>query len=154
MALAAGKTRSKGTLKAQIPTQNQIAEMENRAVEKINSIRINEGLAPLKLWKELANCARGHSQNMAIGKVGFGHEGFDQRAEAMNQYVQLSSFGENVAYTYLHKDPVSESVSGWMESPPHRKNILGDFKETGIGIAYSKEGKCYLTQLFAKRMRP
>jgi uncharacterized protein YkwD len=41
-----------------------------------------------------------------------------------------------------------------MDSPPHRKNILGDFKETGIGIAYSKEGKCYLTQLFAKRMRP
>lgn len=38
-----------------------------------------------------------------------------------------------------------------MKSQGHKENILGDFEESGIGVAISKDGKFYITQLFAKR---
>ena len=44
-----------------------------------------------------------------------------------------------------------ETVSGWMESPGHKENILTpDFTETGIGIAYVNS-YIIATQVFIKR---
>lgn len=88
---------------------------------------------------------------MASKVCPFGHQGFDQRAKDMQKKANLSAFGENVAYNYNYDDPVQVSIEGWMESPGHKKNILGDFEETGVGIAISEDGKFYITQLFAKR---
>jgi uncharacterized protein YkwD len=41
------------------------------------------------------------------------------------------------------------TVSGWMKSPGHRKNILQPFWKTeGIGIAVSPDDKVLITQNF------
>ncbi|MBA2369951.1 MAG: CAP domain-containing protein [Candidatus Protochlamydia sp.] len=63
----------------------------------------------------------------------------------------MKSFGENVAYSENYADPVKIAIDGWMKSQGHKENILGDFEESGIGVAISKDGKFYITQLFAKR---
>lgn len=55
--------------------------------------------------------------------------------------------GENIAAGY----PYTEVVTGWINSPGHRANILGDF--THIGIGYYQGPKCYdryYVQNFAK----
>jgi uncharacterized protein YkwD len=127
--------------------------MEDRCIAEINKIRKENGLKALTRWSELTTCARNHSHNMAVGKVDFGHDGFKKRSASMQKLAPLSSFGENVAYNYLYDDPVSKAVHGWMKSPSHKENILGNFQETGVGIAVSKDGKYYFTQLFAKRVK-
>ncbi len=133
---------------------SDISSFERECYQEINKIRLTSGLPPLKEWGELAKCARNHSQNMAYGKCNFGHDGFHKRAKEMQKIATLLSFGENVAYSHGHedKDLIKIATLGWMKSQGHRENILGDFNETGIGVAISKEGKFYVTQLFSKKI--
>ncbi|MBA3237721.1 MAG: CAP domain-containing protein [Parachlamydiaceae bacterium] len=140
----AANTKSKVYLTKDIPS------FEKYCYEQINKVRQQHGMGPLKMWPQLSDCAREHSLNMAMGKCPCGHEGFDERAKEMRNFAHLSSFGENVAYSFGYKDPVMVAVKGWMESKGHRENILADFEETGIGVSITKDGKFYITQLFSK----
>lgn len=128
-----------------------IASFEKYCHAEINKIRQEYGMTLLNLWSQLSDCAREHSQNMAKGHCPFGHDGFEKRAKDMQKMAKILSFGENVAYSYGYADPVKVAIDGWMESKGHRENILGEFKETGIGVAITQDGKFYVTQLFAKR---
>ena len=130
-----------------------ILALEQKLLGQINTQRSLEGLPALRPWKALATVAREHSANMARRQVPFGHGGFEDRASYLSRISPLASLGENVAYNYGFKDPLATAVKGWMESPSHRDNILGNFVESGIGIAFSSEGHCYITQLFATRFK-
>jgi uncharacterized protein YkwD len=44
-------------------------------------------------------------------------------------------------------------VDGWKNSPEHRKNMLGDFSLTGIGIAQSNDGGYFFTQIFIEPLK-
>ncbi len=134
-----------------VTPSGNIASFEAYCHNEINKVREEHCLRPLTWWPQLSDCAREHSQNMAYGKCPFGHHGFKNRANQMQKVAKISSFGENVAYSYNYEDPVKIAVESWMKSDGHRKNILGDFEETGIGVAITKEGKFYITQLFAQR---
>ncbi len=129
-----------------------VEAQEIQVVQMINDERINQGFPPLKTWDALTLCARLHSQNMADELVAFGHDGFDDRYDEMHEQTFCTRFAENVAYSFNVKDPLKTAVKGWMNSPGHRKNILGEYEETAVGIAYSKEGKFYITQLFATKL--
>lgn len=118
----------------------------------INQERQKYGLAPLAVWDVLSHQAKQHSIKMANGKVAFGHTGFEERANAVKKKALCYSVGENVAYCLNMQDPLQTSLEMWMDSPGHRENILGDYCESGIGIVYNKEGYCYITQLFSKRV--
>lgn len=126
---------------------------EQKCIEEINKVRQEYGLKPLKEWKQLSDCARKHSQNMAQAICPFGHDGFNKRAKEMEKHASLLSFGENVAYSYNYDSPIGIAVDGWMKSQGHKENILGDFIETGVGVSINKKGEFYITQLFAKRYK-
>ena len=85
---------------------------------------------------------------MAEGRVAFGHDGFRGRMSRMPGSVRGA--GENVAMNYGVGDVAKVAVDGWIKSPGHRRNLLGDFDDCGIGV-FERHGKFYLTQLFAKR---
>lgn len=137
------------------PLQNQtvdtIKKDETRLIGIMNYERKTRGLKPLVHWEALSSIARQHSQNMASGLYPFGHHGFDARAQEIQKVSKCYSIGENVAACYLIKDPLEKAKELWMNSPGHRDNVLGDYHETGIGIAYDKDGRCFMTQMFSKR---
>lgn len=135
------------------PTAQQIKIMEADLINSINLERKKHHLPPLRLWAVLSTYAKDHSWNIALDHIEFGHHGFEERADAVKNFGQHIGFGENVAYSYMMEDPIKAAVEGWMRSKGHRENIFGDYNETGVGIAYSKEGRCYITQLFAKRIQ-
>lgn len=143
-------------IRAQVQPQsainNEIKQMEKSLLSLINHERAKLGLSHLIPSTLLANIAKAHSEDMAQGRVPFGHEGFDKRTEALKKYEQHTSFGENVAYFHHVEQPLVAAVNGWMKSKPHRENILGDYHETGVGIAYDRKGKCYITQVFSKKI--
>lgn len=128
-----------------------IASYEAYCHQEINRVREEHGLKALTWWPELSDCAREHCQNMADEKCEVGHHGFKKRFKSMKKIAQISFFGENVAFCYGYENPIEISVEGWMESEGHRKNILENFEETGIGVAISEDGRFYITQLFANR---
>lgn len=46
-------------------------------------------------------------------------------------------------------DSVADSiVQGWINSSGHRRNILGDYDEQGIGVDIRDDGRVMATQLF------
>ncbi len=126
-----------------------IEKMEQELISLINEERQKEGLAPLEAWHPLTLIARTHSQNMAEKSVEFGHDGFEDRFEDIQDHAYCRRFAENVAFSYNVKDHLKTAVRGWMRSEGHRENILDNFELTGIGIAINKKGEFYVTQLFA-----
>jgi uncharacterized protein YkwD len=59
------------------------------------------------------------------------------------------TLGENVGRSMGYRNNADVLISGWMQSKPHRKNILSaDFNLTGIGTAESADGTLYATQVF------
>jgi uncharacterized protein YkwD len=112
-----------------------------------NKFRKSHGLKSLVMREDLNTIARKHSENMARGRIGFGHSGFDQRYRQVCKKISgVYQVAENVAY-----GPRSgkEVVKQWKDSAGHRRNMLGKYKYIGIGIAKDRRGHIYYTQVFA-----
>ena len=122
--------------------------MEELTHQQINQYRKARNLPPLILDNSISQQARIHSQNMAQGKVTFSHEGFEKRIESVTSTISYRSAAENVAYNQGYSDPVDKAVAGWIKSPGHHKNMIGNYNLTGIGIAKNSQGEYYFTQIF------
>ncbi|MBD2741235.1 CAP domain-containing protein [Coleofasciculus sp. FACHB-1120] len=125
--------------------------LEEYTHELINQYRKSQNLPPLTLDPRISKEARAHSQAMANGAVPFSHNGFEQRAKAIDKSISYSGASENVAYNQGFSDPAKQAVEGWLKSPGHLKNIQGQYDLTGVGIAKNAKGEYYLTQIFIKR---
>lgn len=58
-----------------------------------------------------------------------------------------SKAGENIAKCYQSNDAV---LQAWWNSPEHRANILGDFKDTGFGYAYLSNNCVVIVEHFGR----
>lgn len=133
----------RGSIKS-VSSENTVQEI-NRLV---NQHRASKGMKPLLMNSAITKEAEKHSRNMASGKVAFGHDGFDGRANRLMSAIKNgNSAGENVEYT---EGNAAHVVENWLNSPVHKKNIEGDFNLTGIGMARGANGQVYYTQIFIK----
>jgi uncharacterized protein YkwD len=102
-------------------------------LEAHNRVRAEEKRPPLKANALLTRAARDHARDMAERNQ-LTHEGSDGSDPAMRikrtGYV-FKECAENVA---AGQDTVADAMRSWIESPPHRKNILGDFTEIGAAV--------------------
>ena len=104
---------------------------------------------------ELAEMARDYSEKMAREDF-FQHIDRDgksvaERAKA-HKLKNWNGIGENLFVCSGVSSFSNLAVKAWMKSLTHRQNILSDFwTTTGIGIAESKAGKIYITQIFIDR---
>lgn len=124
------------------------SQLADQVLLRVNQYRAKKGLPKLVMNQALCDEATQHSLNMAKHVVPFGHDGFQQRIKRLQAMIPMSSTGaENVAYNYKTADIV---VDGWVHSPGHRRNIVGHYDLTGIGIVYDEQGKPYFTQIFLR----
>ena len=120
--------------------------MATEILSHLNRYRASHGLKPLLMNATVSQEARTHSQEMANHAVPFGHDGFQKRLSHLVHTVPDANAGaENVAYNYKTAKIVAD---GWINSPGHRRNILGNYNLTGIGIVRDRAGKLYYTQMF------
>uniref|UniRef100_A0ACD5GYD8 CAP domain-containing protein n=1 Tax=Desertifilum tharense IPPAS B-1220 TaxID=1781255 RepID=A0ACD5GYD8_9CYAN len=105
----------------------------NRVLELTNQERSRLGLSPLTLSPLLSQAAQTHSQNMALQDF-FSHTGLDGSSPSDRARIVGYSSGtaENIAAGYTTPEAV---VTGWMNSPGHRENILNPNYRT-IGVGY------------------
>ncbi|SEN32738.1 Cysteine-rich secretory protein family protein [Chitinophaga rupis] len=122
--------------------------MDEQILYYTNKFRESKGLAPLQLVSTISKEAEDHSQDMAKGRTGFGHEGFEERVDHVGKKLgRVAAAAENVAYGNLDAEGV---VNGWIKSPGHRRNMLGDYNLIGIGSAQGKGNIIFFTQVFIK----
>ena len=126
-------------------------DLEHYVHRLVNEHRVSQGLKPLTFNPKIAAIARRHSRDMAAGRVGFGHGGFESRREKIAGFIAQPWVGENVAMVPKGPSHVEAvAVSNWLESPGHRRNIEGSYDLTGVGIAQGPVGGYYFTQLFVR----
>ena len=150
--------------------QDNTQEIAKLIVYETNLLRLEKNLPKLKILDTLMDLAQYHSDNMV--KHGFyshiDHQGLDpiERAERQNikAWVRRGNtyFGiaENIANTPWFENVIGCGdtrspkkfskcvVQSWKDSPPHYKNIMGDYTQIGVGIAFDKKGNGYSTQKF------
>jgi uncharacterized protein YkwD len=99
-----------------------------------NRERKKVGLGPLTLSAKLCEAAAVHAKDMAAHHK-LDHTGSDDSTLAdrvkRKGYVYVH-VGENIADG---QTSVEEVMATWMNSPPHRENILADFTEMGAARA-------------------
>ncbi|NTV71560.1 MAG: PEP-CTERM sorting domain-containing protein [Azonexaceae bacterium] len=127
-----------------------IDEFESRVLELVNVERSFAGLSALSFDVRLQAAAEAHSLDMATHSNCFTHDSCDGTAwvTRMRGYYPTGGIGENIAAGYLTPEEV---VTGWMNSPGHKANILNSsFKGIGVGYVYEAGSKyaTYWTQDF------
>jgi uncharacterized protein YkwD len=126
-----------------------MANLEQSVFQQINQYRQQKGLAALTLNDTITQQARQHSQDMANSRA-ISHNGFDARIKAIGSKISWRGAAENVAYNAGFSDPVGQAVNGWLKSPGHLQNIVGNYNLTGIGVSQNSQGEYYFTQMFIR----
>ncbi len=136
-AAPAGKTAP-----ASSRARSAMAVLEDSIIDRMNQIRRAKGLHPLRANARLRAASLFHSRDM--GRRGyFEHDSISGTAfwRRIERFYPSRGFrswtvGENLLWGTDTYD-AAFAVREWMNSPPHRVNILSrDWREVGIGAVY------------------
>lgn len=118
----------------------------SQITDDTNNYRKSKGLSPVRRDADLDKVAQKWAAYLAADNRKLAHN--------LNLRYQVpagwSRLGENVAVGF-YSDRVTRA---WWESPGHKRNILGDFNLMGLGLAYTKAGRPFAVQVFAKYPSP
>jgi uncharacterized protein YkwD len=119
------------------PGKVSIAVVEKATLCLLNEQRHAHGLGSLKRNGRLDTASTRHAKDMTRRHY-FAHGDFVGRIRAANYLSGARSWsvGENIAWGTGSYGTAAGIVRIWMNSPPHRHNVLSSgFREIGIGIS-------------------
>ncbi len=117
------------------------ASYEQQFLTKINAERSARGLAPMKMYWDLTDDARIHSDAMlARGRI--------YHTKSLSNVV--SSGWEALSENVGAGPSVSSLHAAFMASAGHKRNILGNYTHVGIGVQRSSSGQMWATMIFAR----
>ena len=125
------------------PTPDDLAHVSAVIFCLMNAMREDNGLPDLTQQSQLAQASLEHSQDMVQNHY-FAHDSLDGRDVVARLravgYIAADGdwvVGENLAWGSGSLATPSSLVNAWMNSPPHRENLLAtDYKEVGLGVVY------------------
>jgi uncharacterized protein YkwD len=125
------------------PTPQNLPHVSEVVFCLMNAMRANAGVPSLRQQDLLAQASVGHSQDMVDNKY-FAHDSLDgrdlvARLQGVSYIPKADQWvvGENLAWGAGALATPKALVNAWMNSPPHRENLLsGEFVEVGMGLVY------------------
>src|SRR5271155_3045135 len=111
-------------------------------IEAHNRIRDEAKLPPLKANPQLAQAARDHASDMAEHN-NLSHEGSngsDVAKRVKKRGYRYQEIGENIADGQVSVEEVRRT---WMNTPPHKENILANYTEMGAAVVPDGSGRKY-----------
>lgn len=132
-----------------VPLSANGVQVRNATLCLLNRERTSRGLAPLKSNRDLLTAARRYSELMVrerfFGHVSPGGSTLVSRVREGTKYLRGArswTLGENLAWGSGRLSTPAYTVTAWMNSPGHRKNILTPrFRHIGIGVALGAPAK-------------
>jgi uncharacterized protein YkwD len=123
----------------------EVAEL----VEGLNQERARAGLSPLTENARLTAAATEHARDMARQQqlTHTGSDGSTPLARIARQGYTSRQVAENVA---AGQQTPQEAMRTWLDSPPHRQNILGPFSEVGAAHSQGEDVVPYWCVVFGK----
>ena len=130
--------------------------------EKTNAIRTSRGLSELAQNDDMDQLAQLHSDNMVEHNFysHVDHQGKSPSQRADDSNFEWRRIAENIAQVPWHENVLkcgntrsAESISecvveGWRNSPGHYANMIGEFNQLGVGVAFTNDSIAYFTQVF------
>jgi uncharacterized protein YkwD len=134
--------------------------LEARLIEVTNAERVRAGLPVLRQSRSLADAARHHVEEMIrLGYFGhvsptIGRRTVGERVAALGAAVV--AVGENLAAVRAGGLDLPERImTGWMQSPGHRDNLLNPrWTHVGFGLEEGPDGRLVVAQVFAADPNP
>ncbi len=123
-------------------------ELEQKILQLINQYRKTKVLTSLIFDKELTNLARENCEAMFTEKKAFKYPNNNGRTKKIPKIYSNKKVAINSAYYQGKSANADLIVQFWLKSAEHRKNILGDYNLTGIGVATNLNGEYYFSQIF------
>jgi len=115
-------------------------------INGINNYRVSVGLNVLSKNDYISVKCEEHNNKMIINNS-VDHSDFVYRSTDIMETLVATRVGENVAYNYSSPKKV---VDAWLDSPLHKKNIVGDYTNFGVSIRLDSIGRKYYTNIFIK----
>jgi uncharacterized protein YkwD len=145
------------------PSASDMPQVEAATLCLLNAERTSRGLAALRPNAKLRRAALAHSSDMVANHY-FAHEdrsggGPEDRIAHAGYMPRYGPWviGENIAWGTDYLATPREIMRAWMNSAPHRHNILyADFREIGVGVVLGVpdpsmgDGATYSTEFGAK----
>ena len=140
------------------PGKPDLEAVERQVIAGTNELRNAQGLAALVPDERLDRAAGKFARFMA-SRDEYGHEadGRSPLDRARAEGYRECMVAENISYQmrtrgFGTKELAERLVTGWYNSPGHRRNMLdGEAVEIGVGVAYSEETQRYYgVQLFGR----
>jgi uncharacterized protein YkwD len=119
-----------------------LRSLEQGVLSDMNALRLQHGLAPLRVSNSLSAAARQHTNEMA-SKGYFSHSSsngssFDRRIARFYPMgtSKYWSVGENLLWSSPDVDPTG-AVEMWINSPEHKRNMLNSrWREIGLSAVH------------------
>lgn len=134
-----------------------ITAVEDAIVKQTNEFRLSKGLDSVTPADGLQEAAVQFAKFMAeTEKYGHRADGRTPAQRAKAAGYDYCVVRENIAYRTNSGEVTADSlievfVQGWIDSPPHRENMLADYiTETGAGVATSDGITYYAVQMFGR----
>jgi uncharacterized protein YkwD len=124
----------------------------DEVIKAHNRLRAEAKLPPLTKSARLTAAALRHAKDMAAHEK-MAHKGSDGSSpleRIKDQAYPYRRAGENVA---AGRFTTERLMMGWMDSPHHKKNILGSFSQIGVACATGESGKRYWCVTFGLPIR-
>lgn len=137
---------------APVPAETvaDVSAAERRIIDQTNAFRQQQQLAALEPNDKLLETAQYFADFMArTGKYGHAADGKRPSERAENHGYKPCIIAENIGYQYRSSGFTAEQlakrfVSGWKNSPGHRKNMLDpDVTETAVAMARKPGSPAY-----------
>jgi hypothetical protein len=119
-----------------------LPKVEQHIVEMTNQIRRDQKLSTLKVNAMLKKAARAYAQRLArTGEFSHTADGGNPGQRAKSAGYRFCAIAENLAMDRANGgfdtgQLALQAIAGWMNSPPHRANILmASATEIGVGVA-------------------
>ncbi len=98
---------------------------------KLNQFRASKGLSQLADNPTLDAAAQERAEYLCANNS-FEHTGW--RDTFKRYYNRFSYAGENLYYGTLREGQADDAINGWVNSPSHLKNIVGNYVDMGMGV--------------------
>lgn len=121
-------------------------QLTQQVLAEVNAYRKSINLSELISNDDLLLLGIQHNEyQISQGKIS--HDQAPDRFCSIFSKVFVKSFAENTASGFTTAESV---VQGLLDSPGHKKNIVGDFNAMSTSVVINKDGVHFYTQIFIK----
>ncbi|WP_145354839.1 CAP domain-containing protein [Roseimaritima multifibrata] len=158
MGIASGQdARPASTATGSAKSTEIITAVQRAIVDQTNEFRKSNQLEAVQRNEPLMQAAKKFAEFMArTDKYGHRANGMTPAQRAEKAGYDYCIVRENIAYRTNTGDVTAASlievfVQGWIDSPPHRENMLADYiTQTGAAVATTDGVTYYAVQLFGR----